>query len=339
MKKILALILASLMLLSFAACGNNNEENTTDVNNEEITTGNEETTVGEDTTVGGNEEINENIVAPTVPEDSWGYAFWNVFADSVKNNPEITTGEIVNNILMSEAGQVLGFCENMDMVEGFLPGFAEDVTGFESATVFTPSAAGFAFMGYVFKLDENASVSDFMQSLNDKHDLRWMVCMTAEIATMGAYNNYVLFVMSPVNMPGVGGSDAVVVYPENVEDNTYAAEIWNFFEQEMSFNPAAGAEEMAYAVAYSPVVPYNVAVVNAVDTTVENAHFANGFDSIESVFSITEEGSELVIYLLTIEYGLDAANWSSWYLTGENFAYGAYDNVIIVMHNAGDYIQ
>ena len=338
MKKILALILASLMLLTLVACGNNNEENTTDVN------GNEETTIDngnneETTTNNGNEEVKEGVIAPSVADDTWGYAFWTVFADSVKNNPEIATGEIVYNILMSEAGSVLGFCENADMPEGFLPGFSADITGFKNATVFTPMAAGFAFMGYVFELEENADVNAFMQTLEANHDTRWMICMTAEMVTMGSYDNYVLFVMSPTYMAGSGSQDAVIVYPENAEDGTYAAEIWNFFEQEFGFNPSATAEGLAYAIAYSPVVPYNVADVNTVDTTVENEHFANGFDSIESIFSVTEEGSDLVIYVFSIENGLDAANWSSWYVTGEGVVWGAYNNVIIAMHNANTSIQ
>lgn len=347
MKKILAIILASLMLLTLVACGNgNNEETTTDApaNNEETTLGgNEETTEGgndEETTVGGNVDVNANVVVPNVDANTWGYAFWNVFSESVRNNPEITTGEIVANILASEAGQALGFCENMDMVEGFLPGFSADITGFKSATVFTPSAAGFAFMGYAFELEDVASVNTFMQTLDTNKDMRFMVCMTAEMATIGAYENYVLFVMSPTNMPSAGGaSDATIVYPENAEDGTYASEIFFFFEQAMNENPSAGAEEMAYAVAYSPVVPYNMADVNTVDTTVANEHFANGFDGIESIFSVSEEGSDLVVYLFTIELGLDVTNWSSWYVTGEDAVCGAYNNVVIVIHNGNDYIQ
>lgn len=337
MKKILALILASMMLLTLVACGNT-EETTTEapVNNEETTVGgNEETTVGgnEETTVGGAEENAEGVIAPNVSESSWGYAFWNVFAESVKNNSEIATGEIVYNILTSDAGMPLGFCENMDMVEGYLPGFSADITGFESATVFTPAASGFAFMGYVFKLSEGADVEAFINTLNENCDLRWMICMTAESVTVGAYNNYVFFVMCPENIPNMGGADAEILYPETAEDGTYAAEIWNFFEQAMSESAGAGAEEMAYAVAYSPVVPFNLSVVTPVDMAVENAHFANGFDCIEEMYSITEEGSDLVIYVFSIELGLDPAGWGAWYVTGENVVWGAYNNTLIAIHN------
>ena len=56
MKKILALILASMMLLTLVACGNTNEENTTEeITNEEIK--NEENTTEEIT----NEEINNEV--------------------------------------------------------------------------------------------------------------------------------------------------------------------------------------------------------------------------------------------------------------------------------------
>ncbi len=357
MKKIIALTIAALMLLSIVACdtASNNEETTT--NTEETTVGsteettvggNEETTVGggEETTVGGNEETteaevenNDAVIAPAVPENSWGYAFWTVFADSVKNNPQIATGEIVYNMLMSPAGQAIGMADNMDMVPGFLQGFSEEIHGFKSATVFAPFAAGFAFIGYVFELEADADVNAFVNMLDEKKDLRWMMCMTAETYALGAYNNYVMIVMSPEAMPGAGGADAAIVYPENAEDGTYAAEIWNFFEQAMTESAGAGAEEMAYAVAYSPVVPFMVADVNAVDMTVANEHFANGFDCIEAMFSVTETGSDVVIYLFSIENGLDPANWASWYVTGEGVVWGAYNNVLIAIHNANVYVQ
>lgn len=339
MKKILALILASLMLFAVAACDAVDEETTTDeITTDEITT-NEATTENEETTVETDAVVDSNAIVPSVGEDTWGYAFWKVFSESVKANPEIATGEIAYNILMSEAGQALGFCENMEMPEGFLPGFSADITGFKSATVFTPAAAGYAFMGYVFELEDSSKVTEFMQTLEANHDLRWMVCMTADMATMGAYNNYVLFVMSPTNMPGVGGADAEILYPD-VDDGTYGAEIWNFFEQAMNENPSAMAEEMAYAVAYSPVVPFNMAAVNPVEIAA-NEHLTNGLDGAEAVFSVTADGeeSDLVIYLITIELGLDVANWSSYYVTGEGVVYGAYNNTIIVMYNATDYIQ
>lgn len=332
MKKILALILASMMLLTLVACGNttSNEETTTEapVNNEETTT------------ESGNTENNEAIVAPAVPETSWGYAFWNVFVESIQNNPEIATGEIVYNMLMSQAGQALGMAESVEVVPGFLQGFnGTEITGFDSATVFLPWVSGYAFIGYVFKLDANANVNEFISMLDANKDMRWMQCMDAEIATLGAYHNYVILVMSPVNMPGALGGEAEIYYPENAEDGTYAAEIWNFFEQAMSESAGAGAEEMAYAVAYSPAVPFYMSVVTPVDMTVENEHFANGFDCIEAMFSVTEEGSDLVIYVFSIELGLDPAGWGAWYVTGEGVVWGAYNNVIIAMHNANTYIQ
>lgn len=360
MKRIIAIILASMMLLALVACNPtiseetttdapaNNEETTTEAGNNNETTegGNNETTEGgnNETTEGGNNETTEDtdeedivvggdIVVPNVPEEAWGYAFWEIFAESIQGNSDITTDEIVYNFMMNEAGQALGFCDNMNMPEGYLPGFSADITGFKSATVFTPMASGFAFMGYVFELENAEDVPAFMLTLNEYHDLRWMICMTAEAVTMGAYENYVLFIMSPVMMPGVGGADAEIVYPENAEDNTYAANIWNFFEEEMTFNPTASAEGIAYALGYSFAVPFEMSVVTAVDTAVENAHFANGFDCIESIYSITEEGSDVVIYVLSIEMGLMADGWGAWYITGEDVVWGAYNNMLIAIHN------
>ena len=359
MKRIIAIILASLMLLALVACNpatkdetttdapTNNEETTTGANNNETTEGgnNNETTEGGnagETTEGNNggEVVEGNVIAPNVPEDSWGYAFWNVFVESIKNNANIESLELAGNLLMSEAGQALGMAESMPVEPGYLTGFGPvEIAGFESATMFVPWASGYAFVGYTFELAEDADVAAFIQNLDECKDMRWMMCMTAEIATIGAYENYVLMVMSPVAMPGAISGEAEILYPENAEDGTYAAEIWNFFEMAMGENPMANAEEMSYAVAYSPAVPFNMAMVNPVDTTVENAHFANGFDSIESIFSITEEGSDVVIYVFSIELGLMADGWGAWYITGEDVVWGAYNNMLIAIHGANTYIQ
>ena len=287
----------------------------------------------------GGEVIEGNVIVPNVPEDSWGYAFWNVFAESIQGNSDITTGEIVYNFMMSEAGQALGFSDTMDMPEGYLPGFSANITGFKSATVFTPMASEFAFMGYVFELDSADAVPAFMKTLKANHDLRWMICLTAEIATMGAYDNYVLFVMSPVAMPGIGGGEAEIVYPENAEDNTYAANIWNFFEKEMTFNPTVSAEGIAYALGYSFAVPFEMSEVNTVDTAVENAHFAHGFDYVESIYSITEAGSDVVIYVFSIEQGIMVESWGAYYITGEDVVWGAYNNMLIDIHGGNIQIQ
>ena len=190
MKRIITIILASLMLLSLVACGNNVAEETT-----------EKLPVHNKVPVNNNDSNSGAIISPSVPETSWGYAFWNVFHDSIKNNSKISTNEIVQNILASDAGKAIGFSENADMPEGYLPGFSEDIKGFKSATMFTPAASGYAFMGYVFELENVSKVDNFIKTLNEKCDLRWMICMTAEMTTVGAYDNYVLFVMSPTNMP------------------------------------------------------------------------------------------------------------------------------------------
>ena len=348
MKRIIAIILASMMLLALVACNpTTSEETTTDApaNNEETTTeagnNNETTEAGNNETTenNGGEVVEGNVIAPSASEDTWGYAFWNVFAESIQNNSAITTAELAQNMLMSEAGQALGMAECMDIVPGYLTGFSEEITGFKSGSVFMPWV-GEPFVGYAFELESVADVSAFMATLEATYDLRWMICMSAETATMGAYENYVLFIMSSVSMPGgMGGSAAEIVYPENAEDNTYAANIWNFFEEEMTFNPTANAEGMAWAVGYGYASPFNLANIAPVDTTVENAHFANGFDSIESIYCISEEGSDIVIYVFTIEQGLMADGWGAWYITGEDVVWGAYNNMLIAIHGGNTYIQ
>ena len=116
--------------------------------------------------------------------------------------------------------------------------------------------------------------------------------------------------------------------------------ISNFICRALTANDyKANAEGMAWAVGYGYASPFNLANIAPVDTTVENAHFAHGFDSIESIYCISEEGSDIVIYVFTIEQGLMADGWGAWYITGEDVVWGAYNNMLIAIHGGNTYIQ
>lgn len=327
MKKILALMLAALMLLSFVACGGNNDTESDAPENTETETETEAPVV------------EEGIIVPNVDTNTWGYALWSAFLASAKANPEAAAIDHVDAILASDAGKVLGArVETMELTaDAYVPGFSENITGFKQAAVYTPTSTGFAFMSHVFVLEDESGVNAFMQQLDDKKDMRFMICMTAEAFTVGAYKNLVFCALSPEAMPGVGPVDAEII-DADVTEGTVAADLWDFFCQAMLENPTANAEEMGYAIAYSPVIPFDLCDVNFV-TAGEVKDFAYAIDGgFESATCVTPQGVEsgFAIYIFSLEAGLNVENWMNYYAAsakGEQVAYGAYNNNVIVMIN------
>ena len=144
----------------------------------------------------------QNIIEPSVDEGTWGAAFWRDFQKAIDANPNADSEIVVNAILELESGLAVNVGAAAPVVEGYLPGFSSDITGFKHATTLVPQIMiNPPFVAYVFELDESADVKAFVKTLNDTYDLRWLVMMEAEMATIGAIDNYVLAVLSVEDMP------------------------------------------------------------------------------------------------------------------------------------------
>ncbi len=92
---------------------------------------------------------------------------------------------------------ILPFFMVSDSVEeGWLQGFREEIHGFKSAATFRPMIGSIPFMGYVFELEENADVTAFVNTLKEKANLRWMVCVEADEIVCEAKGNTVFFCMA-----------------------------------------------------------------------------------------------------------------------------------------------
>lgn len=175
MKKILALVLASLLVLAFVACS-------------------EEKTTTEDPAV---EESTAGDITPVEPEDeptTPATILLKAFKD-MKANGEYTDAVSAANALA--ANEIFPFmCGGMEMAEGYLPGFNADITGFKSCGVFMPMIGSIPFVGYVFELEEGADVNAFVQTLKDNANLRWNICVSAEEMVCEAVDNTVFFCMA-----------------------------------------------------------------------------------------------------------------------------------------------
>ena len=155
MKKILAILLAVPMIISMAACGNNNNtssdsnannsassEVNTDASTEANTDSATEDNAATDTTVG------ETLLA------------------DFKANPNGTAQEIADRLLSNE---IIEFMSATTLVEeGLLSGFDNaEIKGFKEGVMFGPAMSSIAFVGYIFELPEDADVEAFKTTLKD----------------------------------------------------------------------------------------------------------------------------------------------------------------------------
>ncbi len=177
MKKIIALILAGLMLLTFVACNN---ENNSDDTNEEVNT--------------------ENVSLEAVANDLLDkYAeFVNLrgqydeYMASLEND-EYATEEDKNMTYETFASYQL-IATPVEKDAEFIMGFTETPTGYSEGYNFATGMMS-PFMGYIFRVEEGTDIEEFKKFLTDNCDLRWMICREANTVICENYGDIVLFQM------------------------------------------------------------------------------------------------------------------------------------------------
>ena len=211
MKKLLAMILAAMLLLSLVACGGNNETET-DVNTDTDTVVDTGADTDADTEGETESDTDADVPAgkdiiPTVDAETIGGKIWNAFYTDATANPEATAEELANNI--AGAGLVPYMLGGMALnniaapdEEGklYLQGFDNyDFTGLdtEKSAIFMPMIGSIPFIGYIFELSEGQDAASFIKTLQDNANLRWYICVTADQMVAGSVGNKVFFLMCP----------------------------------------------------------------------------------------------------------------------------------------------
>lgn len=203
MKKLIAIILSAVMLLSFAACSA------------------KEDTKPADTTAPVTNAVDEDINQPAAPgegpesdmpaidapaADSEGAADGESAAQTLLNvfytekaNPDATAEDIANAIMAHESIQFMPMVANADELfadeEAVFTGFNVKITGYKEAVMFAPGMMGIPFVGYIFELEDGADVEAFKANLMAEANPRWNVCTEAEETLCENVGNTVFFIM------------------------------------------------------------------------------------------------------------------------------------------------
>ena len=89
---------------------------------------------------------------------------------------------------------------SMPVEPGLLTGFDnEEIKGFKEGAMFSPMIGSIPFVGYIFKVDDETNVDDFMKQLKDNANLRWNICTEADQMLITNVDKTVLFVMYSAN--------------------------------------------------------------------------------------------------------------------------------------------
>ncbi|MBQ3090547.1 MAG: hypothetical protein IJD21_08335 [Oscillospiraceae bacterium] len=204
MKKLIALLMAAIMMLSLVACSSSGEqepvENETPVVDEDVSgpAAEGEGPLADDMTVVPDAE-GEGVDTPAVDGETLGTQLNAEFVAQMVANPAITAQEMADAILAHES--ILFSGASMPVEPGLLTGFGEtEITGFEEGVMFAPMIGTIPFVGYIFTLAEDADVDAFVQMLSDNANPRWNVCTEAEEMVIDMNGSTVFFLMCPLTL-------------------------------------------------------------------------------------------------------------------------------------------
>lgn len=203
MKKILAIILASLMLISFAACdsGNTTEE-TTDAKSEVTTNAETEAKTEAKTEI-------TTEAGPTEEELAAAASLETIATNLIHKYAEYTNIRATYDEFMAEMPEEekISYEEFLSYQLAVTPcetgaewlmALTAVPTGYTEAYCYQPMMMGQAFIGYIFRVEEGQDVEAFKQFLKENSNPRWNICTMANTTVCENYGNIVYFSMMVV---------------------------------------------------------------------------------------------------------------------------------------------
>lgn len=188
MKKILFSTLCLIMALGLASCGTQSSDVGTTVEDSAVNQSGIEENVPEesDAELGDTNETEDDGLS----DDTLGGKLAIEFKNLIKDESDIAK---VAEALSDE--DFCGYsCGVMDVEEGFLNGFTEEINGFNEGVAFMPMIGSIPFIGYIFETDDVEGLKDTLLS---KADPRWNICTQADETVCITSGGYVFFTMCP----------------------------------------------------------------------------------------------------------------------------------------------
>lgn len=117
------------------------------------------------------------------------------FEAQMEKNADAKPQEIAEALLENERIAFQGTA--VEVENGYLNGFTEEVNGFEEGVMFAPMISTIPFVGYIFTVPEGEDADTFAENLKNNADPRWNICTEAEETVVETEDNRVFFLMCP----------------------------------------------------------------------------------------------------------------------------------------------
>lgn len=215
MKKFLAITLAVGMVFCFTACssnsGNNvdstqqdqveNQGTTEDMNDTDVVVDTEDNTSAEDNSEASDDlQVDEDVdnSSDVDATDTVGSILKADFIKIVAEDSSLSTDEIAAKLVDNPVLTVMA--GTMPIEEGLLNGFGNaEIKGFDQGTQFAPMIGTIPFVGYIFHVDDDTDVDEFISVLKANGDKAWNICTRADELVVENVDQTVFFVMCPAH--------------------------------------------------------------------------------------------------------------------------------------------
>lgn len=115
-----------------------------------------------------------------------GKQYLNAFMNSEQTEADPMVDELLNQV------EVPYSLAKMEVSEGYLNGFDEEITGFQKGVMFSPMIGTIPFVGYVFETDDTDAL---LSLLKEKANPAWNVCTEADETVSTSKEQLVFFLM------------------------------------------------------------------------------------------------------------------------------------------------
>lgn len=133
----------------------------------------------------GNTEV-EYSINEKEENETVGKQYLDAFKNSEQIEAELMVDELLNKV------EVPYSLAKVEVSEGYLSGFDEEITGFQKGVMFSPMIGTIPFVGYVFETDDADAL---LSLLKEKANPAWNVCTEADETVSTSRGQLVFFLM------------------------------------------------------------------------------------------------------------------------------------------------
>ena len=154
--------------------------------------------------VGGGDVVLGDIIYPvTLEEGTLGYSYWMAFEDKMSENPENTAISLAQALGDAWLSPIMIGAMEIPVGTEYFAGFDNYIIeDYKACATFMPGIGSIPFVGYIFEVEDGVDIHNFINDLSTNANPAWNVCVEADEKLVGAYDNFVFFLMCPANVDG-----------------------------------------------------------------------------------------------------------------------------------------